>query len=133
MTRYSIFVAATLLLLAACSSEGDVSGKWKNGDGNLIRFDDAGKAWLGQEGYPDEGECNYRASGDTIIVSTLPEGGDSLYNSYRMLLTDDTLRIVVFGLHATGVEQLVPIEEFAKRSGKPLDKLAFVKMKDTRK
>ena len=130
MTRYALFCAAALILLAGCSTQPDVEGKWKNGDGNLIRFDAEDKAWLGQEGYPDEGECRYRMSGDTIVVSTKPEGADSLYNSYRMLLTYDTLRIVVFGLHAGGVEQLVPVEEFAKRSGKPLDKLAFVKMKE---
>ncbi len=130
MKQIGLFLLLAFVTLAACSNQNDVEGKWKNRDGNLIRFDDKGKAWLGQEGYPDEGECAYKMSGDTIIVSTIPEGGDSLYNTYRMLLSDDTLRIVVFGLHATGMEQLVPIEEFAKRSGKPMDKLAFVREKE---
>jgi hypothetical protein len=128
MKHYIFSLICVTALLAACSSESGVEGKWKNGDGNLIRFDNAGKAWLGQEGYPDEGECNYTVAGDTIVVTTLPEGGDSLYNSYRMVLSGDTLRIAVFGLHATGMQQLIPIEDFALRSGKPMDKLAFVRM-----
>lgn len=130
MKQIAFFSLLAFVTLVACSTQNDVEGKWKNGDGNRIRFDDKGKAWLGQENFPDEAECTYKMSGDTIIVSTIPEGGDSLYNTYRMLLSDDTLRIVVFGLHATGMEQLVPIEEFAKRSGKPMDKLAFIKEKE---
>lgn len=130
MKRFIFFLLCFSSLLAACSSEPGVEGKWKNGDGNLIRFDNAGKAWLGQEGYPDEGECNYTIAGDTVVVTTLPEGGDSLYNSYRMVLSDDTLRIAVFGLHATGMQQLIPIEEFALRSGKPMDKLTFIRLKE---
>ncbi|MCZ7556041.1 MAG: hypothetical protein M5R41_06530 [Bacteroidia bacterium] len=130
MKRIIFFLLCFSSLLAACSQEPGVEGKWKNGDGNLIRFDNAGKAWLGQEGYPDEGECNYTVTADTVVVTTLPEGGDSLYNSYRMVLSDDTLRIVVFGLHATGMQQLIPIEEFALRSGKPMDKLTFIRLKE---
>jgi hypothetical protein len=130
MKRFLFLLICTSALFAACSSEPDIVGKWKNGDGNLIRFDDEGKAWLGQEGFSDEGECNYTVAGDTIVVTTLPEGGDSLYNSYRMVLSGDTLRIAVFGLHATGMQQLIPIEEFALQSGKPMDKLTFARMKE---
>jgi hypothetical protein len=134
MKRLSYILLAGAMLFVACSlsSGPDVEGRWMNGDGNLVRFESGGKAWVGQQGYENMDECTWTLSGDTIVVVTEPEGPDSLHNTYRLLLEGDTLHLVMLSLHAIGVQEDLAIEEFARRSGKSREKLAFVRREETK-
>jgi|GEM_PF-1325855 len=129
MKRATLTFVAIVLALVACSRQSDLEGTWKNGDGNLIRFEGGGKAWLSQEGLSGEGECSWTRSGDSIVVTSIPSNDDPSWNTYRMFLVGDTLHFVSIGLHPReGEVYELPIEEFALRSGKPLYKLSFTRI-----
>ena len=90
-----IHVLLPLLLLAGCSGEADTAerlpGAWKNGDGNLIFFNEDGKAAIGQEGLEGEGECRYEVDGDSVKLITLPDGPEDSGNIFDLYYSGDTL------------------------------------------
>ncbi|MCB2204653.1 hypothetical protein KQI65_07885 [bacterium] len=134
MTHTRIFAAAALLLslciLPACggpSVEDSLRGNWKNGDGNLLRFAEEDKAFIGQEGLSGEGECRFEVNGDSVRVRTLPGDGGSV-NTYMLHLAGDTLYLDAISLERPGQKQTIRSEEFAERSGKPAYKLHFTRI-----
>jgi hypothetical protein len=126
-------LAISVVLFAACNGEPSVeerlTGSWKNGDGNLIRFEEGDKAAVGQEGLSGEGPCRYEIRQDTIVVTMLPDGEGDTYTVYRMKLVDDTLRIISLEPHSPGNVALVQIEQYARQMGRPIYKLDFTRIR----
>ena len=129
-----LFLAA--LLLAACNNEPPVEeqliGSWKNGDGNLVRFEEGEKAAVGQEGLSGEGPCRYEVRQDTIVVTMLPDGENDTYVVYRMRLESDTLRISTIERHAPNTVRSLTVEQYAQQAGRPLYKLDFTRIQKTK-
>lgn len=126
-----------LLAFAACDSEPAVEerilGTWKNGDGNLIRFEEGEKAAVGQEGLSGEGACRYEIRTDTIAVTMLPDGETDAFVVYNMRLAGDTLRILTLERHEAGSVRSITVEQFAEQVGRPMYKLDFLKEKPKEK
>ncbi|MBE0644854.1 MAG: hypothetical protein IH600_12290 [Bacteroidetes bacterium] len=123
----------TGMLLVACngepSLEEQLAGAWKNGDGNLIRFEEGDKAAVGQEGLSGEGACRYEIRQDTVVVTMLPDGETDTYVVYRLRLEDDTLRISSLERHAPNSVSSLTLEQYAQQAGRPLYKLDFTRIK----
>jgi hypothetical protein len=121
-----------ILVVAGCDAEPSLQerivGSWKNGDGNIIRFEEGEKAAVGQEGLAGEGPCRYELRSDTISV-TMPSAGDpDVYVVYNMRLAGDTLRILTLERHEGGASMRLTVGEFAEQIGRPLYKLDFLRM-----
>lgn len=136
-TRRILFLALTIVLFAGCeggpSIEDRLPGAWKNGDGNLIRFDADGAAAVGQEGLSGEGACRYDVRGDTIVVTMIAEEKTEVYVVYRMRLDGDTLRINTLERHVGGQVSVITVEQYAEQVGRPLYKLDFLREKEKTK
>jgi hypothetical protein len=119
-----------VMLLSSCGGpdvEEQLQGKWKNGDGNLIRFGAENTAFIGQEGLSGEGECRFEITGDSVRVTTLP-GEEQQTNTYYMRLAGDTLYLDAIALERPGHRQRISSEDFALRTGKPSYKLHFTRI-----
>ncbi|MFZ1730676.1 MAG: hypothetical protein WBQ23_05605 [Bacteroidota bacterium] len=127
-----LLLAFAAVLFAACNGEPSVverlPGSWKNGDGNMVRFEKGDKAAVGQEGLSGEGACRYAVRQDTIVVTMLPDGAGDTYAVYRMKLDADTLRIISLERHAPGKVTSVTIEQYAQQVGRPIYKLDFTRI-----
>lgn len=127
--QFALLLTA-LVLIASCGGpdvEERLQGQWKNGDGNLVRFSEESKAFIGQEGLSGEGECRFEIIGDSVRVSTLP-GEDQQTNTYFMHLVGDTLYLDAIALERPGHHQRISSEDFALRTGKPPYKLHFTRI-----
>lgn len=121
-----------LLGCVACDREETVEerilGAWKNGDGNIIRFEEGEKAAVGQEGLEGEGPCSYEIRGDTVAVTMLPGDASDATVVYNLRLHGDTLRILTLARHEGGASMRLTAEEYAEQVGRPLYKLEFLRM-----
>ncbi len=130
----TLLLALIILVLAGCDGEPAIEdrlpGSWKNGDGNLIRFDADGAAAVGQEGLSGEGACRYEVRGDTIVVTMIAEEETEAYVVYRMRLDGDTLRINSLERHVAGEVSAITVEQYARQVGRPLYKLDFLREKE---
>lgn len=133
MMKYrALLLALAISLFAACSGEPSVEerlpGSWKNGDGNLIRFEKGDKAAVGQEGLSGEGPCRYEVRNDTVLVTMLPDGEGDTFAVYRLRLDRDTLRIIALERHAPNKVNSISIEQYAEQVGRPIYKLDFTRI-----
>lgn len=123
-----------ILALTACDREVPVEerilGAWKNGDGNIIRFEEGSKAAVGQEGLDGEGPCTYEIRGDTVSVTMLPAEASDASVVYDMRLAGDTLRILALERHEGGQSMRLSVEQYATQMGRPLYKLDFLRMEE---
>jgi hypothetical protein len=126
----ALFLLLLLAVISSCGGpdvETQLQGKWKNGDGNLIRFAGEERAFIGQEGLSGEGECRFTVTGDSVRLRTLP-GDDQSVNVYFMHLAGDTLYLDAISLERPGQRQTIAGEELARRTGKPAYKLHFTRI-----
>ena len=134
MRRAAAAVFLILLAFTACDREAPVEerilGAWKNGDGNIIRFEEGDKAAVGQEGLAGEGPCRYDVNGDTVSVTMLPADASDATVVYNMRLAGDTLRILTLERKQGGASMMLTVEEYAAQAGRPLYKLEFLRMQE---
>ncbi|HOJ04215.1 MAG TPA: hypothetical protein PK916_09450 [Bacteroidota bacterium] len=119
-------------LCAACSSEPDVTGLWRNGDGSEVRFLAKDSAALGQQGFGDVLGCAVDYAGDTVIVIEPVDPASQSKRSYRFLLSGDTLHLREIATDAPGTHYVEPIDQLARRAGKSLEKLAFIRVEEAK-
>ncbi|PLX22586.1 MAG: hypothetical protein C0600_16410 [Ignavibacteria bacterium] len=121
-----------LIVVAGCGSDvaDELTGTWKNGDGNLLRFTDEGLAYRGQEGYDDEGESTFEVRGDSVIVTTEPDEAGGPSNMFHLFFARDTLYLISITLQRPGEERTIPLEEFALQLGRPASKFHFTRMEE---
>ncbi|MBR9978984.1 MAG: hypothetical protein KFH87_12935 [Bacteroidetes bacterium] len=128
----SLFLTILLLsIVVACEREATVDeqlqGTWKNGDGNLLRFEGDGRALVGQEGLSGEGECRYELRGDSVSVTMIPDEDPELRIVYRLWLDGDTLRLLSFERHTPYGMGSLTAGEYAQQTGRPAYKLDFTR------
>jgi hypothetical protein len=118
------------IIIAGCGSDHteQLVGTWKNGDGNLLRFTEDGKAFRGQEGLSGEGASTYVIKDDSIIVTTDPEEDPGSTNTFHLLLAGDTLYLASITLKRPGETKTIPIETFALQTGKSVSKMHFTRI-----
>lgn len=129
----SLFLTVLLLgIVVACDREATVEerlqGTWKNGDGNLLRFEEDGRALVGQEGLSGEGECSYELREDSVSVTMIPDEDPELRIVYRLRLDGDTLRLLFFERHTPYGMGSVTAEQYAQQIGRPVYKLDFTRI-----
>lgn len=134
LRRAAAALLLTLLAFTACDREETVEerilGAWKNGDGNIIRFEEGEKAAVGQEGLAGEGPCRYEIRGDTVAVTMLPGDASDATVVYNMRLAGDTLRILTLERKQGGTSMMLTVEEYAAQAGRPLYKLEFLRLQE---
>jgi hypothetical protein len=125
-----------LLFLAGCSGEADTAerlpGAWKNGDGNLIFFEEEGKATIGQEGLEGRGDCRYEVDDDSVKLITLPDGPEDSGNIFELYYSGDTLYMAAITLVRPGERSRISGDQLQMRLGKPLYKLHFTRIPEER-
>ena len=122
---------------AGCGGESDtdvaevIHGRWKNGDGSLMRFMEEGRAAIGQEGLEGEGACEYEVKGDSVRLTTLPESPGDPRNIFEFHYAGDTLYMTAVTLLRPGERTRFTQDELPALLGKPMDKLHFTRIEET--
>ncbi len=127
-----------LSLLSGCGGGEDdpdvaelIRGRWKNGDGSLVRFMEGDSAAVGQEGLAGEGACRYEVSGDSVRLITLFNGKDQPGDIFELYYSGDTLYMTAITLQRPGERARFSGDRLQILTGKPLYKLHFTRIAET--
>lgn len=130
MKRIFLF-SFVLLLFHGCSSEPEVNGSWKNGDGNLLVLNDDGTARLGQEGLSGFAPAKYILIEDTLTVETIPEDTTApATEEYILVLRSDTLHLEWITRKRPGDVRSTSVDQMSRTIGKPKWKFAFYRISE---
>lgn len=131
------FMILVFLVLPGCGGDADsdvaevIRGRWKNGDGSLMRFMEDGRAAIGQEGLEGEGDCEFEVEGDSVRLTTLPESPGDPRNIFEFHYSGDTLYMTAVTLLRPGERTRFSQDELPALLGKPMYKLHFTRIEET--
>ena len=122
--RYFI-LTAVLVLSFACSDHSDVNGTWMNLEGNIMRIDPDGKAFVAQEGLEGGQSAKWDIHEDTLRLTVGTPGEDESWNEYLLKITPDTLYMVSIFRHMGDEVDVLDSGEMARRMGRPPERMHF--------
>ena len=117
-----------LLMMASCSGDPDLEGRWINSAGDLLVVERDNKVFLGKQGRPGGDSGRYFYFRDTVRIITGLQEGEGYRNEFRFLFKEEKLYLNSILLFRDGDFEILTRDALLNRYGRADEGLMFIRM-----